>query len=282
MFICKNPDHLHYRLQLLRDTGASLGFVPTMGALHAGHLSLIARCREECTASIVSVFVNPRQFNNANDLKNYPRPVVRDIELVTQSQTDVLFIPEVEAMYPPVDSYQLDFDPGPLDAVMEGVFRPGHFQGVADVVYRLLRMVAPDRLYLGQKDFQQVAIIRKLIRDTGLNVQVVVCPTLREPHGLAMSSRNVLLSAAARERAGLIYAQLLLGKEKFDAGIDISNIRESMIAAFRGAGFEPEYAEVINGDTLQAAEGSEHYVVACCAVSVEGVRLIDNMVWKET
>jgi pantoate--beta-alanine ligase len=254
-----------------------------MGALHQGHVSLMEKSKAECGYTVVSVFVNPRQFNNQSDLTYYPRPVEQDIRMVHDVHADLLFIPEEADIYPEHDPYAIHFDPGHLGEVMEGVFRPGHFQGVADVVYRLLRMVDPDRLYLGQKDFQQVAIIRKLIRDTSLLTEIMICPTLRESNGLALSSRNTRLSPEGKEDAALIYRELTRGKIKFEEGKDLKVIRAEAMESFKQKGFAPEYFEIVDGHTLLPLSSHDRssYVVACCAVMVEGIRLIDNLIWKE-
>jgi pantoate--beta-alanine ligase len=254
-----------------------------MGALHAGHLSLVAESRKVNGVTCVSIFVNPRQFNNPNDLESYPRPVETDIRALYASGADVVFIPEVADMYPAEDPYQTSFDPGELAITMEGEFRPGHFKGMVDVVYRLLRIVEPDHLFLGQKDFQQAAIITRLVEETALPVRVTISTTIREANGLAMSSRNMRLSEAGKAKAGLIYHELLQGKKAFESGEPATAIIDRMMAAYRNAGFEPEYVAVVDGNSLQRVENYEEaaYIVACCAVKVEDVRLIDNMTWKQ-
>ncbi len=253
-----------------------------MGALHQGHLSLIEASRGSCDLTCVSVFVNPRQFNDPQDLVGYPRPIESDIRQVMEAGADILFLPGNTDMYPPEDPFGIDYDPGPIALILEGAFRPGHFKGVTDVVYRLLKMTEPDRLFLGQKDFQQVAVIRKMVSDLQMPVEVVSCPTLREPNGLAMSSRNSRLSEAARARAGLIFEELSRGKVALDSGKAIVQIREEAMSRFRRAGFAPEYFDIVDGNTLQPVENADaaSNIVACCAVRIEGVRLIDNLVWK--
>lgn len=265
-----------------RDT-ASLGFVPTMGALHDGHVSLIRESKSQCDITLVSVFVNPLQFNDPEDLRKYPRPIETDIEKTYHAGADILFHPGVEEVYPVKDSISLHFDPGALGEIMEGKFRPGHFKGVAEVVYRLLIMVKPDKIFLGQKDFQQVAVIRKLILDTNLPVEVIVCPTLREANGLAMSSRNTRLSEKARAGAGLIHLTLLEGKSLLEKGMSSEPIAEWGMQIFRQQNWDPEYFEIIDGYTLKPVKHQDDtdYIVACCAVKVEGVRLIDNVIYKK-
>ena len=282
MFICKRVPHLRdWKAQHVPQAG-NIGFVPTMGALHEGHLSLIQACKAQCDQTIVSVFVNPRQFNDAGDLLKYPRPVEQDIRLVSLSEAEVLFMPDERDMYPADDPFEMAFDPGPLGEVMEGKFRPGHFKGVADVVYRLLKMVEPQYLYLGQKDFQQVAVVRKLVADLRLPVQVVACPTVREDNGLAMSSRNLRLSEKGKADAARIYKELIRGKKAFEDHKPVQQIKREAMQIFLDMNFDPEYFEVVDGDTLQPIEDvfPSQSVVACCAVKVEGVRLIDNVIWK--
>jgi len=254
-----------------------------MGALHQGHLSLTEVSLEECDITVVSIFVNPKQFNDPEDLLKYPRPLEDDMRMLIKSGVDVLFLPEVDDIYPPDKEIQLDFDPGPLALVMEGKFRPGHFNGVAEVMYRLLSIVESERLYMGQKDFQQLVIVRKLITDKRLTVHLIMCPTLREPNGLAMSSRNVRLSPQAREEAGIIYSTLSEAQRAFEEGDSISQIKEISLAALTRLDFIPEYFDIVDGLNLEDIEDNEasQFIVACCAVRVEGVRLIDNLIWTE-
>ena len=266
-----------------KAAGRTTGFIPTMGALHAGHLSLVDRSKIETDSTIVSIFVNPRQFNDQEDLRKYPRPIENDLRLLYQSGVDVLFLPEVDDIYPTGDTHKIDFDPGPTANTMEGKFRPGHFEGMAEVVFRLLSITTPDHLFMGQKDFQQFAIIRKLIDWYEMPVDLVMCPTIRESNGLAMSSRNVRLSEEAREKAGIIYKVLHSGKMLFEQKVNVQEVQLVAMDALRKAGFDPEYFEVVNGYTLEKVQSIDDadQIVACCAVKVEGVRLIDNMIWKE-
>jgi pantoate--beta-alanine ligase len=283
MFIFKRVPHLREWIAKEKRANSSIGFVPTMGALHDGHISLVQKSKSQCDRTLVSIFVNPLQFNDPEDLKKYPRPIEADIEKIVHSDADVLFLPEVQDMYPSEDSLFLDFDPGLMGEVMEGKFRPGHFKGVAEVVYRLLRIIEPDKIYLGQKDFQQVAIIRKLIADLNLPVEVVVCSTLRESNGLAMSSRNLRLSEQGREEAAIIYQALMSAKQSFEKGVQPQSIKEEAIKFFKEKNLEPEYFEIVDGYSLQPIDQKKDakYVVACCAVKIEGVRLIDNLIYKE-
>ncbi len=283
MFIFKRASHLCDWITDHKAKGRTTGFIPTMGALHAGHLSLVDRSKVETDSTIVSIFVNPRQFNDQEDLRKYPRPLEQDLRMLYESGVDVLFLPEIEDVYPAGDNNKIDFDPGPTANTMEGKFRPGHFEGMAEVVYRLLMITTPDHLFMGQKDFQQFAIIRKLIDWYHMPVDLVMCPTIRESNGLAMSSRNVRLSVEAREKAGIIYKVLHSGKMLFEQKASVQTIQEVALDALRKVGFDPEYFEVVDGYTLEKVHSLDDadQIVACCAVKVEGVRLIDNMIWKE-
>jgi pantoate--beta-alanine ligase len=282
MFIFKRVPHLQAWLAEQKKIKKSIGFVPTMGALHDGHLSLVQKSKTQCALTLVSIFVNPLQFNDPEDLKKYPRPVEADIQALYHAETDALLLPDEKDIYPEHIA-RLDFDPGTMGEVMEGKFRPGHFKGVAEVVYRLLSIAQPDRLYLGQKDFQQVAIIRKLIADLQLPVEVIACPTIREENGLAMSSRNLRLSKKGRQEAGLLYATLQDGKLAFAAGESPEQISHAAIRLFKERGMKPDYFEIVDGRTLQPLQAGQdsNFVVACCAVYVEGIRLIDNLIYKE-
>lgn len=257
--------------------------MPTMGALHPGHLSLMEISLEECDMTIVSIFVNPLQFNDPDDLLKYPRPLEQDLQMLNKSGIDVLFLPDVNDIYPPGENSIIDFNPGPLASVMEGKFRSGHFKGVIEVMYRLLSIIEPQRLYMGQKDYQQLAIMRKMIADLRLPMELQMCPTFREPNGLAMSSRNTRLSPRARREAGIIYQTLSDAQAAFKTGEDIKKIKKRSFSALAHKGFIPDYFEIVDGLTLEEVKDndSSRFIVACCAVKVEGVRLIDNLIWTE-
>lgn len=284
MFIFKRVSHLQEHLDKGRNLGKTIGFVPTMGALHEGHLSLVKRSKLETEITVVSIFVNPKQFNDPEDLRKYPRPVEKDLMMLNESGADVVFLPEVEDIYPQGYDTTIPFDPGPEAMTMEGKFRPGHFTGMAEVVFRLLDITKPDRLFMGQKDFQQFSIIRKLISDFHLPIQLVMCPIIREANGLAMSSRNSRLSQDTRARAGIIFTSLQEGAIKLSSGSQVRDIRRHAFTLLSDHGFEPEYYDVINGFTLEEVSGINDatQIVACVAVRVEGVRLIDNMIWKNS
>lgn len=263
-----------------RAEGKRIGFVPTMGALHDGHASLVARSVKENDITVVSVFVNPTQFNDKNDLKNYPRTLDADCALLERVGAAVVFAPSVEEMYPTEDTRRFSF--APLDTVMEGACRPGHFNGVAQIVSKLFNAVNPDRAYFGEKDFQQLAIIREMVRQLSLDVEIVGCPIVREEDGLAMSSRNTLLSEDERERALTISSTLF-------ASVDFAKVNtleatkafvEDMINDTPG--LDLEYYQIVDGNTLQEIEewSDSDYVVGCIALFCGNVRLIDNIKYK--
>lgn len=263
-----------------RAAGKSVGLVPTMGALHAGHASLVERAVKENDVVVVSVFVNPTQFNDKNDLKNYPRTLDADCALLERIGATVAFAPSVEEMYPEEDTRQFSF--APLDTVMEGACRPGHFNGVAQIVSKLFYAVEPDRAYFGEKDFQQLAIIREMVRQLDMRLEIVGCPIVREEDGLAMSSRNTLLSEDERERALTISSTLF-------ASVDFAKV--NTLAATKAfvedmindtPGLELEYYQIVDGNTLlEIGEWKDSdYVVGCIALFCGNVRLIDNIKYK--
>ncbi len=272
----------HLKTILRERRSNAIGFIPTMGALHEGHLALIRAAQADGCYTVCSIFVNPTQFNDLSDLDKYPRTPEKDAALLAKVGCDVIFMPEVEEIYPPgaIPDFEIDFEG--LDEVMEGLFRPGHFKGVAQVVKRLLDLVDPGQLYMGQKDFQQVAIVRHLIRVTGFPVQLVVVPTVREADGLAMSSRNVRLSPEGRRLGSVIYQTLVAAQSKAMNGTLPGEISREAMTALSDAGFEPEYFEIVNSETLQPVQTmlEAPQVVACVAAWLEGVRLIDNMTLK--
>ena len=263
-----------------RAAGNSVGLVPTMGALHAGHASLVERAVKENDVVVVSVFVNPTQFNDKNDLKNYPRTLDADCALLERIGATVAFAPSVEEMYPEEDTRQFSF--APLDTVMEGACRPGHFNGVAQIVSKLFYAVEPDRAYFGEKDFQQLAIIREMVRQLGMGLEIVGCPIVREEDGLAMSSRNTLLSEDERERALTISSTLFASADfaKINTLAATKAFVEDMINDTPG--LELEYYQIVDGNTLQEiGEWSDSdYVVGCIALFCGNVRLIDNIKYK--
>lgn len=281
MIILKKASELKEWLHRQKGKDSTVGFVPTMGALHQGHLSLVEASMEHNDVTVVSIYINPKQFNEQEDFRKYPRQVNEDIDLLHKIAVDCLFLPDDEEIYPSGLDTTINFDPGPAADVMEGISRPGHFKGMAEVVHRLLTIVQPDRLYMGQKDFQQQAIVRKLITDFKLPVILEMCPTVREENGLAMSSRNARLSPDARQKAGVIFSSLVEAERRFEEGAPVEEIKANAINAIEAAGFIPEYFEIMDGITFEpvASHRDSQFVVASCAVNVEGIRLIDNAIW---
>ncbi|TRX72390.1 pantoate--beta-alanine ligase [Carboxylicivirga sp. M1479] len=258
-----------------------IGFVPTMGALHQGHLSLVSEASKNSSVVVVSIFVNPTQFNNTNDLKRYPRDLQTDLDALSTVKCDVVFAPEVDEVYPETDTREFNF--GALETVMEGKYRPGHFNGVAQVVSRLFDMVRPDKAFFGLKDFQQLAIIRAMTKQLQLPVEIVPCDTVREKDDLAMSSRNMLLSTMHRKNAPVI-ARTLFESCNFVANKSVEETKESVINAINATqGLEVEYFEIVDGYTLQPVDNwnDSDYIVGCIAVFADEVRLIDNVTYKK-
>jgi pantoate--beta-alanine ligase len=261
-----------------RKTGKRVGFVPTMGALHAGHLSLIDESRKNNEITVCSIFVNPIQFNNKQDLEKYPRNLNDDLALLDAAHCHFVFTPDEEEIYR--DGIpELDVKFGPIDKVLEGKYRPGHFKGVAIVVKKLFDIVQPDNAYFGKKDYQQLLVIRKLVESLKLPVQIHACPTFRESDGLAMSSRNLRLTIGEREMAPLIYQILVRVKEK--AGqLPVKELRHWAIKKINAnPAFSVEYFEIVDRNDLHIIESwkEKQNAIACTAVFLGDVRLIDNM-----
>ena len=264
-----------YLLQA-KDAHRTIGFVPTMGALHQGHLSLIAEAQRHNDVTICSIFVNPTQFNDPKDLEKYPRTIDRDIELLEQANCDLLFNPEVDEIYDDHEQWHLEI--GELEHLLEGKFRPGHYQGVTQVVYKLLNIVKPDAAYFGQKDYQQFLVIRKMVELLSIPVQVVMCPIKRDPDGLAMSSRNVHLTAEDRQHALTLSKTLNWVANNFDIS-KIAILKEEAGKMITDEpGVELDYFEIADGDSLLTASESSKSIVALVAAKVGKTRLIDNAV----
>jgi pantoate--beta-alanine ligase len=278
MFIFKTVQDLQRHIKGLLQNGKTVGFVPTMGALHQGHLSLIKQARNQCDCTVCSIFVNPTQFNDAQDLEKYPRTTAADIDLLIAAQTDILFLPSVEEVYPNESISNIHLDFGTLDKLMEGEHRPGHFAGVAQVVKRLLDIVKPHKLFMGQKDYQQFCICRSMIQQLNVPTQIVMCDIIREENGLAMSSRNMRLSETEKEIATNIYQVLQHTKANFDKH-NIVQLKETAITELNKIPeFRLDYFEIADGETLLPATETSSSIIACTAVFVGEVRLIDNMV----
>lgn len=273
---------LQAELSVLKAQGKKVGLVPTMGALHAGHASLVKRSVNENEVTVVSVFVNPTQFNDKNDLVKYPRTLDADCKLLEACGATYTFAPSVEEMYPEPDTRQFSY--APLDTVMEGAFRPGHFNGVCQIVSKLFEAVKPHRAYFGEKDFQQLAIIHEMVRQMQFDLEIVGCPIVREEDGLALSSRNARLSAEERENA-LKISQTLFKSRTFAATHTVSETQKFVEDAIAAApGLRLEYFEIVDGNTLQKVGNWDQtsYAVGCITVFCGDVRLIDNIKYKKS
>lgn len=275
MKVIRTVEELKSAIAEARKSGKSVGLVPTMGALHEGHMSLIRNARKHNDVVVTSVFVNPTQFNNPDDLRTYPRTEEADCALLEKEHVDIAFIPSVEEMYPEPDTRV--FDLGPVAEVMEGAMRPGHFNGVAQIVSRLFAIVQPDRAYFGEKDFQQIAVIRKMVQLEGFNIDIVPCPICREDDGLALSSRNVRLSAHQRQIAPNIHRIL---EESTSWDKPLPETRCQVIDAINAyPEMEVEYYEIVDAATMQPIASWEESdsPVGCVTVYLGDVRLIDNI-----
>ena len=272
---------LRAELDIQRKAGKKIGLVPTMGALHEGHASLVRRAVAENEVVVVSDFVNPTQFNDKNDLLKYPRTLEADCELLEKEGAAYVFAPSVEEVYPEPDTRQFSY--APLDTVMEGKYRPGHFNGVCQIVSKLFMMVEPDKAYFGEKDFQQLAIIREMVKQMNFPLEIVGCPIVREADGLALSSRNARLSEEERQQALNISKTLFQSKEYATTHTveETQKFVEDSIAVAEG--LELEYFELVDGTTLQKIStwDETNYAVGCITVYCGEVRLIDNIKYKE-
>lgn len=281
MKLIQTIQELRTELDALRKEGKTIGLVPTMGALHAGHASLVKRAVAENDVVVVSDFVNPTQFNDKNDLLKYPRTLDADCKLLEECGASFVFAPSVEEIYPEPDTRQFSY--APLDTVMEGKFRPGHFNGVCQIVSKLFLIVEPTRAYFGEKDFQQLAIIREMVRKYPFNLEIVGCPIVREADGLALSSRNARLSDEQRIQALQISKTLFasVGYAQTHTLAETKAFVESAISTAEG--LRLEYFEIVDGNSLQTVcdwkDGS--YIVGCITVFCGEVRLIDNIKYKE-
>lgn len=281
MELIKTSNELTQRLSVEKKNGKLVGFVPTMGALHPGHLSLVEQAGKNCDTVVVSIFVNPTQFNDSGDLERYPRDLDADMKLLADTSCELVFAPSVEEVYPDGTDTRV-FDFGQLDEVMEGKHRPGHFNGVAQVVSRLFDIVKPDKAFFGQKDFQQLAIVRDMVRQLNLGTDVVACPVVRESDGLAMSSRNRLLTQKHRKSAPLI-AKTLSESCNFVQSKSVADAKKFVRNAIDvEENLELEYFEIVDGQTLQPVDNwsESNYIVGCIAVFAGEIRLIDNVVYK--
>lgn len=287
MKIVNSIQNLKQELQAYRDNGKTIGLVPTMGALHCGHASLVSRSLNENDVTVVSIFVNPTQFNDKNDLEKYPRTLEKDCELlkslVSENSVLIIFAPSVEEVYPEPDTRSFSYPP--TDEVMEGSFRPGHFNGVCQIVSKLFMYVEPTRAYFGEKDFQQIAVIRRMVEDQKFNLQICACPIIREDDGLALSSRNALLSAEERKLAVNISKNLFASVE-YAKTHTLSETREWVVRQINAVdGLEVQYYEIVDGESLRSLDSwdESNYIVGCITVFCGAipVRLIDNIKYKE-
>jgi pantoate--beta-alanine ligase len=272
-----NNEDIRHLITGSRTAGKSIGLVPTMGALHFGHLSIVDCCSRVNDVTVVTIFVNPSQFNDPKDLENYPRDLARDLRMLEQTGCDIVFVPTVQGVYPKPDLRIFDF--GPLDKIMEGQYRPGHFNGVAQVVSRLFEIIKPDRAYFGEKDIQQLAVIRRLTEMLKIPVEVKACPTVRESDGLAMSSRNVLLNGEQRKSAVLISQTLRKAAQKRE--LKAGEIKKWVTDTINSDPFlDIEYFEIVDNKELQPVGDLDMIrddLIGCIAVRAGKVRLIDNI-----
>lgn len=277
MIIFKKTEDISAFIAKMKVETKTIGFVPTMGALHAGHLSLVEKSKTQNDVSVVSIFVNPKQFNNAADLAKYPKTIEEDINKLEAASCDILFLPDIAEIYPDTN-YKPVYDLGDLEIILEGKYRPGHFQGVCQVVHRLLDIVRPENMYLGQKDFQQCLVIKKMIADYNMAVSVHVVDTMREQDGLAMSSRNLRLTPEQRAHANTIYEVLQWVKDEVKAG-DLMLVKIQGSVYLTKHHFKVDYLEIANTTDLtpmHSWDGKQDFVILTAAYLGE-IRLIDNL-----
>ena len=281
MKIIEKVDELRQEIAKARQENKSIGLVPTMGALHGGHRSLVERARRENDVVVVSVFLNPTQFNNKEDLRTYPRTAEADAALLEECGVDIAFMPTVDEIYPEPDTRI--FDLGSVTQVMEGAMRPGHFNGVCQIVSKLFEMTQPTRAYFGEKDFQQIAVIRAMIKQLGFELDVVQCPCVREADGLAKSSRNVRLTPEARRAAPNIYGTLRASLD-FARHHSVEQTHDWVVATINAwPEMEVEYFSIVDGTTLLPVTNRDEtsYIVGCVTVYCGDVREIDNITYKQ-
>jgi pantoate--beta-alanine ligase len=277
MILVKTIGDLQKILFRHESTGESIGFVPTMGALHQGHIALLHNAIIDNPVTVCSIFVNPTQFNNSSDFEKYPTTLEKDINLLEQAGCSILFLPSVSEMYPPNDPV-IHYELGYLETILEGKYRPGHFQGVCRIVDKLLIAVKPDSLYIGQKDYQQCMVIKKVIELGGYRTQLQVCDTVRDSSGLAMSSRNLRLSDEEKIKAAQIYKTLQFIKDNIQPG-ELRSLKANAGTVLTKQGFQVDYVEIGKSDTLEILDtwNGKDPLVALIAASIKEVRLIDNL-----
>jgi len=278
MIIFKQVQQLNAELTSRRKKGFSIAFVPTMGALHQGHISLLEKVKATNTVIVSSIFVNPTQFNEAGDFEKYPKTIDKDVYKLEKAGCDILFLPSVNEMYPNGSILHKQYNLGYLDTLLEAASRPGHFQGVCQVMERLLDIVQPNSLVLGQKDYQQCMVVTKLVSENGTPVEILIGETLREQDGLAMSSRNLRLSENARTKAPLIYKTLVWIKQQIEPG-NLQSIKKLAAENLNAEGFKTDYVEIANAASLQIVDewDGNTALVILIAAFIDDIRLIDNM-----
>ena len=283
MEIINSVKELKEKLYIHKSQKRSIGLVPTMGALHKGHISLVEKCSKENDITVVSIFVNPTQFNDKKDLERYPRTLEADCKLLGNIKVDIVFAPSVEEIYPEPDTRTFSYPP--TDTVMEGKYRPGHFNGVCQIVSKLFDFVEPDKAYFGEKDFQQVAVIKAMVKDKKYSIEIIQCPIIREDDGLALSSRNALLTSQERLIAVNI-SKVLKNSIEYSLSHSLNETREWVINHINSTeGLKIEYYEIVDGETLNSIDKWEdsNYIVGCITVFCGStpIRLIDNIKYKE-
>jgi len=278
--IFRTRREVHNYLKKVRSAGKTIGLVPTMGALHAGHLSLIEAARRKTEVVVCSIFVNPTQFNDEKDLENYPRPIEEDIRKLREADCSVLFAPQTEEIYHNDEHWHIGLEG--LDLMLEGEIRPGHYQGVTQVVKKLFDIIEPDYAFFGQKDYQQFMVVSCMVRKLGIKVKLVQCPIVREEGGLAMSSRNVYLTPEDRKNALALFRALSKAKAEFNSR-PLTGLREDIIAFLDSCpGIETEYFEICNAKTLRPVTSKKAAnIIALAAAKVGRIRIIDNMMLKQ-
>ena len=279
MNIITKKTELSTVIEKLKSEGKTVGLVPTMGALHEGHMSLVKACKKGNDIAVVSVFVNPTQFNDKEDLKRYPRTLDKDVTLLEKNGCDYVFAPSVEEMYPEEDTRVFNF--GYVESVMEGAKRPGHFNGVGQIVSKLFDIVQPHRAYFGMKDFQQIDVIKNMVKQLKYNIEIIPCPIIREENGLAKSSRNTLLDEEYKKNAPHIYATLKKARN-LASQMNVSELKKWIADEINNNPYlETEYVEIVDDTTLKVVENwsEEGTKVACVAVYAGKIRLIDNIVF---
>jgi pantoate--beta-alanine ligase len=278
MIIFKHSDSLSRYLDSRKIHHSSIGFVPTMGALHEGHISLLDRCKIDANVAVCSIFINPTQFNDKTDYEKYPTTIEEDIRKIEAVGTDILFLPNANELYPEGTVQLEQYDLSYLETVLEGKFRPGHFQGVCQVMNRLLKIVKPDKLFMGQKDYQQSLVVQQLINANGADTQLIVCPTKREPSGLAMSSRNMRLQEYERKKASIIFHALVYIKQNLQQG-ELTDLKHKACLMLIHEGLKIDYVEIADAHTLHLVDtwDGRQQLVALIAAYLNDVRLIDNM-----